>query len=87
MKFTLEQARKYNGLSQRELAERLGIALQTYNEYEKYRQLFRVDTMHKFVEVVGLPIEDILFYEEKREPQKRNMIEYARKLNIQEETR
>lgn len=62
MKFTLEQARKYKGLSQSIMADKLGMTLQTYITYEKNRMIFRIDTAHKFSKIVEIPIDDIIFY-------------------------
>ena len=62
MKFTIEQARKISGKTQVEVAARLGMSEKTYIQYEKYRKIFRMDTAARFVEIVGIPMESIIFY-------------------------
>ena len=62
MKFTIEQARLYRGMTQIEMASKLGMSEKTYIQYEKYRRFFRMDTAARFVELVGLPMESIIFY-------------------------
>jgi DNA-binding XRE family transcriptional regulator len=61
MKFTIEQARMHNKISQAKVASQLGISTQTYNEYEKYRNIFRIDKAIKFSELVSLPMDYIIF--------------------------
>ena len=63
MKFTLEQARILSGLSQIEMASRLGITEKTYIQYEKYRRVFRMDQAFEFMKHVTVPFKDVIFFE------------------------
>lgn len=61
MKFTLRQARDYAGLTQKEVAKKLGIAPMTYGKYERGNLEMRVNTAKKFSEVVGIKFDDLVF--------------------------
>lgn len=63
MEFTLEQARKYAGLSQVEMAEKLEMSERWYIQFEKGRQIFRIDLAYKFAELTGVPFNSIIFFE------------------------
>ncbi len=65
MKYTIEQARILAGLTQVSMAEKLGMTEKTYIQYEKYRRKFRIDDALKFVEVVDIPIDNIIFFDPK----------------------
>lgn len=56
MKLTLKQARAGVGLSQEEMAERLGVTTVTYNAYEKDPTKMRIDRLIKFVRITGVDI-------------------------------
>lgn len=60
-KFTIRQARTFKGLTQEEIANKLGISRGMYRSYEKYETLFRADRMEAFSKAVGLPIDKIIF--------------------------
>lgn len=62
MNYTLEQARILTGLTQVEMAEKLGMSEKTYIQYEKYRRIFRMDQAFKFVENVNVPMNTIIFF-------------------------
>lgn len=62
--FTIEQARKYAGLSQAEIAKELDISLNAYISKEKGITKFYVDEALKFSEKVGLPFNQIIFLPE-----------------------
>lgn len=64
MKYTLEQARILRGLTQLEVAEKLGMSEKTYIQYEKYRRILRVDSALKFVELVGIPLDKVIFFDQ-----------------------
>ena len=53
----LQQARVRAGLSKTELAERLGIAKQSYNDYEPGSIKFRVEQVEEFSRALGRPVE------------------------------
>lgn len=61
MSFNLRQARSYAGLSQQEIAKRLGIATVTYQNYEAGDHEMKVNTGKKFSKIVGIPMDQINF--------------------------
>ncbi|EDP24817.1 helix-turn-helix transcriptional regulator [Parvimonas micra] len=63
MKFTLRQARTFAGITQSEMAEKLGMTEKTYIQYEKYRRIFRMDDAYKFSEIVGIDLDKIIFFD------------------------
>lgn len=63
MEFTLEQARKYAGLSQVEMADKLEMSERWYIQFEKGRKIFRIDLAYKFAEITGVPFKNIIFFE------------------------
>lgn len=63
IKFTLEQARKHRGLTQEQIAKMLGISKRTYVDYEQYKRAFRIDKAFLFAEIVGIPIDNIIFFD------------------------
>ncbi|MCY7486377.1 helix-turn-helix transcriptional regulator [Paenibacillus alvei] len=64
MKFTIEQARAISGMTQVEMAAKLGMSEKTYIQYEKYRKVFRMDTAARFVELVKLGMNDVIFFQQ-----------------------
>lgn len=65
MKFTIKQARQYRGLTQKEAARMLGIALVTYRDYEWNKIDMRVNIAQKFSKLVGIPMDKIIFVPKK----------------------
>lgn len=65
MFFSIEQARKYKGLTQSEMAEKLGISRSTYIAYEQHKTPMRIDTAYKFADIVGIPLDNIYFFDHK----------------------
>lgn len=65
IKFTLEQARKHRGLTQEQIAKMLGMTKRTYIDYEQYKRAFRIDKAFLFAEIVGIPINNIIFFNPK----------------------
>lgn len=61
MKFTLKQARNYAGLTQWQVAKKLGIATITYGKYERGENDMKVKTAEKFSKVVGIKFDDLIF--------------------------
>ena len=53
----LREAREAAGLQQNELAERLGLAKQSYTPYETGRIKFRVEQVQEFSRALGRPVE------------------------------
>lgn len=61
IKFSLKQARNYCGLSQEEMAKKLGVTLKTYYLYENYQSEMRYSTAVKFSEITGVDQDNIFF--------------------------
>ena len=62
MKFTVKQAREYDGLTQQEAAKQLGIALATYQGYEWGDVEMRIGMAKKFAKLVSIPLAQLIFY-------------------------
>lgn len=62
MKFTIKQAREYRGLTQREAASRLGIALSTYRLYEWGDLEMKIGMAKRFADMVDMPLDQLIFY-------------------------
>ncbi|GGG15763.1 hypothetical protein GCM10007425_07570 [Lysinibacillus alkalisoli] len=62
MKYTLEKARLKSNISTKEVANSLGISVNTYMEYERYKKIFRMDQALEFAKVVQLSLDDIIFF-------------------------
>lgn len=60
-KMTMKQARVLAGLTQVELAKKLGVSTVTYSSYEKGRIEMRVNTAIKFSTIVNVPVENLIF--------------------------
>ncbi len=63
MKFTIVQARTHRGLSQEDMAKKLGMSRSSYIDHEKGKQYFRVDQAYRFSVVTQIPVENIIFFE------------------------
>lgn len=63
-KMTLKMARAKKGYSQEKLAKELGVVRQTYQNYENYRTPMDVKTAINFSQIVGIPFDDIIFFEQ-----------------------
>lgn len=59
MQYTLKQARAGVGLSQEEMAEKIGVGKQTYFNYEKDPAKMKVETLLKFVKETGVEISNL----------------------------
>ena len=57
--FTPQQARRYSGIYETHIANKLGITTATYINKEKGKTRFYVDEAIKFSEIVGIPFEKI----------------------------
>lgn len=62
MKYTIEQARMLTGLTQAEMAKKMGMSEKTYIQYEKYRRILRMDQGYKFAKNVSVPFDSIIFF-------------------------
>lgn len=64
VKWTLELCRTKTGLSQKEMAKAIGVSEQSYMNYENYRTGMKVEKAFKFAEIVGVPVDSIIFFKE-----------------------
>lgn len=62
MKFTIKQAREYSGLTQKDIAKKLGISLATYQGYEWENVEMRIGIANKFSQLVNIPLNQLIFY-------------------------
>ena len=61
MKFTIRTARNYKGLTQKEIAKRMGISTKTYQNYEAGVSAMRIDTAKLFCKITGVSMDNIIF--------------------------
>ena len=59
MTFTIKQARKYAGLSQKEMADRLKIHKSTYFRIEKNPNQATVAQVNEISRITGVPFSDL----------------------------
>jgi DNA-binding XRE family transcriptional regulator len=64
MQYTLAQARILAGLTQVQMAERLGMSEKTYIQYEKYRKVFRMSDGFNFARISGQKLDSIIFFDD-----------------------
>ncbi|NRO04103.1 helix-turn-helix transcriptional regulator [Lactobacillus helveticus] len=62
MKFTVKQAREYAGLTQREAAKQLDVALATYQGYEWGNVEMKIKMAKKFARIVAIPLNQLIFH-------------------------
>lgn len=62
MLFTIEQARKYFGKTQREMAELMEIDRDTYRRIEKQPENATIAQVKKFCRVTGMSIDKMNFF-------------------------
>ena len=58
--FTIEQARKYAGMTQEEMAKNIGISRSAYIRIEKDACIARVRTIKRISQCTGIPISDFV---------------------------
>ena len=63
MAFSVKQARQYAGVTQVEVAQRLGISRDSYRKMELFPETASISAAKKFSEIVGIPIDQIFFAE------------------------
>ena len=61
MGFSVKQARAYAGLTQREMAKKLGISRDTYRKIEQNPETASIAVAKKISQAVGIPIDQIFF--------------------------
>ena len=60
-KFTMKQARTYAGLTQSDVAEKMGIDRSTYIRLEKNPDKMTIQRALDFAEITGIPLDRIFF--------------------------
>lgn len=58
--FTIEQARKYAGMTQKEMAKRIGTSTSTYVRIEQNVSNARVGTINRISQCTGIPVSDFI---------------------------
>ncbi|WP_433959346.1 helix-turn-helix transcriptional regulator [Cytobacillus horneckiae] len=61
MKFTLKQARLLKGFKQTELAQKLGVHVQTYRKMENFPDSVTIGDAKKICEILGMSYDYIFF--------------------------
>lgn len=56
MQFTIEQARKYAGLTQEQMGNAIGVHRSTYTKIEKDPTLATVGQINQISDVTGIPV-------------------------------
>ena len=59
----LVELRKYHGLSQEELAEKIGVSRQTLSKYETGESLPDIEKCKALADVFGITVDDLICYE------------------------
>ncbi|MED4172342.1 helix-turn-helix transcriptional regulator [Halalkalibacterium halodurans] len=72
MQLTLKQARLLSDLTQKEVAEMLGVHVHTYMKWERNPEEMSIGTAKQFAKIVNRGIEEIFFDNES------NLIRYNR---------
>ena len=60
MQFTIKKARQYVGLTQEEMAKKLGVSTK-YQSYETGKTAMRIDKAKLFSSITNIPISQIIF--------------------------
>ena len=60
-KISLKMARIKTGMTQEEIAKKLGISRNTYMDYERYDTPMRITTAIDFCRIVDIPMDEIFF--------------------------
>lgn len=61
MKFTLKQARLLKGFKQKEIAQKLGVHVQTYSKMENFPDKVTIGDAKKICEILGMSYDYIFF--------------------------
>ncbi len=61
---TLKEWRRARGISQQDMADRLGVHINTYREWEASPAKIRMSDAQKIAEILKLEITDIIFLSE-----------------------
>ncbi|MBR2654701.1 MAG: helix-turn-helix transcriptional regulator [Lachnospiraceae bacterium] len=63
MALTLRQWRKAREITQEKMADRLGVHINTYQNWEKEPGKITIENSKKIAEILGVPLDDISFSE------------------------
>lgn len=77
--FNIKTARVQAGLLQSQMAREIGVSSGTYSSIENYNRILNVQEAYLFSEVVGISMDQIIFFG--------NETEHNRVINIQRELR
>ena len=66
-KDNLQELRKIHGLSQEELADKIGVSRQTLSKYETGESLPDIEKCKQLADVFGVTIDDLLNFDKKDE--------------------
>lgn len=61
MQLTIKMARAKTGFTKKRMASELGVTRPTYDDYENYNTVMRIDVAQRFCNIVGLSIDDVIF--------------------------
>ncbi len=61
MEFTVKQARVFRGLTQREMAKKMGICCATYRKIEENPECATVKQAQMISDITEIPFDDIFF--------------------------
>lgn len=61
-KFDIKSARVRAGFTQKELAHKMKMSVNSYLKYEKGTLVLRVDQAWNFSKIVNIPFENIIFF-------------------------
>ncbi|MER0122892.1 helix-turn-helix transcriptional regulator [Streptococcus sp. ZJ93] len=61
MRLTIKMARAKAGFTKLKMASELGVSRPTYDDYENYSTIMRIDVAQRFCDIVGLSIDDVIF--------------------------
>ncbi|NQN12220.1 helix-turn-helix transcriptional regulator [Streptococcus suis] len=54
-------ARAKVGLTKKQMALELGVTRPTYDDYENYNTIMRIDVAQRFCDIAGVSIDDVIF--------------------------
>jgi putative transcriptional regulator len=64
MQLSVKKARLISGLTQKEVADKLGVHSHTYMKWEKNPEIMSIGVAKQFSKLVGIEVEDIFFESE-----------------------
>lgn len=61
LELTLKMARAKAGYTKKRMASELGVSRPTYDDYENYNTVMRVDLAQRFCDIVDVSIDNVIF--------------------------